>query len=42
MSIRIAFLVQSIWGSVGFLYVRGHLVLKVIAVFFYGFVEDIY
>ena len=38
----ISFLVQSIWSSVGFLYVHGHLFLQVREVFFYNFVEDIY
>jgi hypothetical protein len=38
----ISFLVQSIWSSVGFLYLYGHLFLWVRKVFFYNFVEDIY
>jgi hypothetical protein len=38
----ISFLVQSIWNSVGFLYVYGHLCLLVRKGFFYNFIEDIY
>jgi hypothetical protein len=34
-------MVQSIWSSVGFLYLHGHLFLYVREVFF-NFVEDIY
>jgi hypothetical protein len=39
---EISFLVQSIWSSVGFLYVHGHLFLQVKEVFFYTFVEAMY
>jgi hypothetical protein len=38
----ISLLVQSIWSSVGFLHVHGHLFLWVKEVFLYTFVEDIY
>jgi hypothetical protein len=38
----ISFLVQTIWSSVGFLYVQGHLFLYVGEVFFHNVVEDIY
>jgi hypothetical protein len=38
----ISFLDQSIPGSVGFLYVYGHLFLQVREVFFFNFVEDVY
>jgi hypothetical protein len=38
----ISFLVQTIWSSIGFLYVPGHLFLSVKEVFFYNFLENIY
>ena len=38
----IDFLVPSVWCSVGFLYVHGHLFLKVREAFFYNFVEAVY
>ena len=37
----ISFLVQSIWSSLGFMYVCGYLFLRVREVFFQNFVEDI-
>jgi hypothetical protein len=37
-----SFLVQTIWSSVGFLYVHEQLFLSVGEDFFYNFVEDIY
>jgi hypothetical protein len=39
---EISFLVQSIWSSVGFLYVYRNLFLQVREVYSYNFVEDIY
>ena len=37
-----SFLIQSIWSSLGFFYIHGHLFLQVGKVSYYNLVEDIY